>query len=102
MSSAGDVVECWPAYEEFSYRIELWGDEIEKLSIINPTSGEELKTEQEIFIYPAKHFVLPRIELMGRSKKLKMNYRYSWKNSAMKANCWRHSVWPREHVTTLS
>ena len=55
----GDIVECWPAYEEFAYRIEFWGDEIEKLSIINPTTGEEAKSLKEIYIYPAKHFVLP-------------------------------------------
>ena len=35
----GDSVEVWPAYEEFAYRIEFWGDEVEKLSIIDPTSG---------------------------------------------------------------
>ncbi len=55
----GDVVECWPAYEEFAYRIELWGDEVEKLSIINPLTGETARTESEIYIYPAKHFVIP-------------------------------------------
>src|SRR5690606_16627681 len=32
----GDCVEVWPSYEEFAYRIELWGDEVEQLSIINP------------------------------------------------------------------
>jgi len=60
----GDCVEIWPSYEEFSYRIEFWGDEIEKLSIINPTSGEAIDQLEEIYIYPAKHFVLPeeRIE----------------------------------------
>ncbi len=56
----GDVVECWPAYEEFAYRIELWGDEVEKLSIINPLTGDEAKRLSEIYIYPAKHFVLPQ------------------------------------------
>ncbi len=55
----GDVVECWPAYEEFAYRIELWGDEIETLSWIDPLTGEELRREDEMYIYPAKHFVLP-------------------------------------------
>ena len=39
----GDCVELWPAYEEFAYRIEFWGDEIEQLSIINPTSGEVIR-----------------------------------------------------------
>ena len=56
----GDVVEVWPAYEEFAYRIELWGDEIEKLSMIDPTSGKESQSLREIYIYPAKHFVLPQ------------------------------------------
>jgi excinuclease ABC subunit B len=55
----GDVVEVWPAYEEFAFRIELFGDEVESLSIINPTSGEVLRVEQELYIYPAKHFVTP-------------------------------------------
>ncbi len=55
----GDCVEVWPSYEEYAFRIELWGDEIEKLSIINPISGETLATEQQLFVYPAKHFVMP-------------------------------------------
>jgi excinuclease ABC subunit B len=60
----GDSVEIWPSYEEFSYRLEFWGDEIERLSIINPTSGETIDNLEQVFIYPAKHFVLPeeRIE----------------------------------------
>jgi excinuclease ABC subunit B len=60
----GDVIEVWPAYEEFAFRIELWGDEVENLSIINPLTGEEAKKLNEIYVYPAKHFVMPmdRIE----------------------------------------
>ena len=56
----GDVIEVWPAYEEFAYRIELWGDEVEKLSMIDPLTGEDLRPQQDIYIYPAKHFVLPQ------------------------------------------
>jgi excinuclease ABC subunit B len=55
----GDSVEVWPSYEEFAYRLEFWGDEIERLSIINPTSGEVIDKLEQVFIYPAKHFVLP-------------------------------------------
>jgi excinuclease ABC subunit B len=55
----GDSVEVWPSYEEFAYRIEFWGDEIERLSIINPVSGETIDKLDQVFIYPAKHFVLP-------------------------------------------
>ena len=55
----GDVVEVWPAAEEYAFRIELFGDEVESLVVINPTSGESIKTLDEIYIYPAKHFVTP-------------------------------------------
>lgn len=56
----GDVIEVWPAYEEFAYRIEMWGDEIERLSIVDPTTGGESQRLNEVYIYPAKHFVLPQ------------------------------------------
>ena len=55
----GDVVELWPAYEEFAVRIEMFGDEIERLTLINPTSGEALSQEHQMFIYPAQHYVRP-------------------------------------------
>ncbi|MFQ5733549.1 MAG: excinuclease ABC subunit UvrB [Planctomycetaceae bacterium] len=56
----GDVIEVWPAYEEFAYRIELWGDEVESLSVIHPVSGEVARQLPDVYIYPAKHFVLPQ------------------------------------------
>ena len=55
----GDVVEIWPASEEFGMRIELFGDEVESLALINPNSGEVLRQQNELYIYPAKHFVTP-------------------------------------------
>ena len=60
----GDVIELQPAYEEFAYRIEMFGDQIERITLINPVSGEALATETQTFIYPAVHYVMPadRIE----------------------------------------
>jgi excinuclease ABC subunit B len=55
----GDVIDVWPAYEEFGLRIELFGDEIDGLSVINPVTGQSLRPESELYIYPAKHFVTP-------------------------------------------
>jgi excinuclease ABC subunit B len=55
----GDVVELQPSYEEFAYRIEFFGDEITNIDMINPLTGEVLKTEEQIFIYPAVHYVMP-------------------------------------------
>jgi excinuclease ABC subunit B len=55
----GDVVELHPSYEEFAYRIEFFGDEITSITGIHPISGEVLKEEESIFIYPAVHYVMP-------------------------------------------
>ncbi|MEM8680656.1 MAG: excinuclease ABC subunit UvrB, partial [Planctomycetota bacterium] len=55
----GDCVEVWPAYEEYAFRLEFWGDEVEQLSIINPISGETISSHDQLYIYPAKHFVMP-------------------------------------------
>src|SRR5947209_6562101 len=55
----GDVVEVWPASEEFGLRIELFGDEIDALAIINPLTGDTIQTKDELYIYPARHFVTP-------------------------------------------
>jgi excinuclease ABC subunit B len=55
----GDVIEVWPASEEYAYRVELFGNEVDKLAIINPTSGETLRELEELYVYPAKHFVTP-------------------------------------------
>jgi len=53
----GDVVEIFPSYEETALCIELFGDKIEKISQINPVSGEVLNSLDKIAIYPAKHFI---------------------------------------------
>jgi len=59
----GDVIELHPAYEEYAFRIELFGDEIDALQYINPTSGEILAEEEKLFIYPAVHYVMPEDQL---------------------------------------
>ncbi|NUQ62651.1 MAG: excinuclease ABC subunit UvrB [Pirellulales bacterium] len=61
----GDCIEVYPSYEQFALRIELWGDEVEQLSIINPTSGEVIQRLEELFVYPAKHFVMPEERIAG-------------------------------------
>ena len=61
----GDVVELWPAYEEQGVRIELFGDEVETLAVIDPVSGSVLERKQELTVYPARHFVLPEERIKG-------------------------------------
>jgi excinuclease ABC subunit B len=64
----GDTMELWPSYEEFAYRFEFWGDELEQISIINPTSGEVISRLNEVYIYPAKHFVTSEDRIQGAIK----------------------------------
>ncbi|MCB0184750.1 MAG: excinuclease ABC subunit UvrB, partial [Caldilineaceae bacterium] len=59
----GDSLEVQPAEREFAYRISLWGDEIERISEIDPLTGEILADHQQVSIYPAKHFVTPQEKL---------------------------------------
>jgi len=63
----GDCVDVQPAYEEFAMRIEFFGDDVDRIALLNPTTGEILGSERQAFIYPAKHFVMPgdRIEQAG-------------------------------------
>jgi excinuclease ABC subunit B len=56
----GDTVEILPAYEEQGVRVELWGDEVERISKINALTGEVIAPLDKAAIYPAKHFVTQR------------------------------------------
>ena len=59
----GDVLEVGPAYEDRLIRIEFFGDEIEAIRYVDPTTGEILESLEKISIYPAKHFVTPKERL---------------------------------------
>lgn len=59
----GDVLEIGPAYEDRLVRIELFGDEVEAIRYVDPTTGEILQSLEAINIYPAKHFVTPKERL---------------------------------------
>ena len=56
----GDTVEIFPAYEEQAVRVEMWGDEIERISKFDPITGNAITTLERAAIYPAKHFVTSR------------------------------------------
>jgi excinuclease ABC subunit B len=58
--SRGDTVEIHPAYEETVVRVELWGDEVERITRIDPITGEVIGELQEAWIYPATHYVASR------------------------------------------
>jgi excinuclease ABC subunit B len=55
----GDVVELHPSYEEFAYRVEFFGDEVTRIDAIHPLTGESIASHDQVFIYPAVHYVMP-------------------------------------------
>ncbi|WP_288257987.1 excinuclease ABC subunit UvrB [uncultured Prochlorococcus sp.] len=59
----GDVLEIGPAYEDRLIRIELFGDEVEAIRYVDPTTGEILESLDQVSVYPAKHFVTPKERL---------------------------------------
>ena len=53
----GDTIEIIPVYEEYAIRIEMFGDEIEALSLLHPITGKKLETKNQVHIFPASHYV---------------------------------------------
>jgi len=59
----GDMIEIYPTYEDFAYRIEMWGDQIDTLRQIDPLTGEVRSGQEDLTrvpIYPATHYVMPQ------------------------------------------
>jgi excinuclease UvrABC helicase subunit UvrB len=61
----GDVIELYPTYDDYAYRIELWGDEIDTLSQIDPLLGQVRQTYQRLPIYPKTHYVMSARQRTG-------------------------------------
>ena len=79
----GDVLEIGPAYEDRLVRIELFGDEVEAIRYVDPTTGEILQSLETINIYPAKHFVTPkdRLESAVGAIRQELRDRLDWLNA---------------------
>ena len=68
----GDVVEVYSAYEDVAYRIELWGDEVERLSKIDPLRGVVIEKLEELTIWPKTHYVTPEDKLKTAIRDIKV------------------------------
>ena len=64
----GDTIEVYPAYDEQAVRIELWGDRVERVAKIHPTTGNVITTLERCAIYPATHYVVRRPTLEAAVK----------------------------------
>jgi excinuclease ABC subunit B len=69
----GDVLELWPAYEDDAVRIEFFGDEIDKMTRIDPITGRTSGTELDrLAVYPRTHYVTPRQRLMEAMENIRV------------------------------
>jgi len=66
----GDTLEVFPAYAETAYRVEFWGDVVERITEIDPLTGEILKAEASVSIYPAKQFITVEDKLKRAVEKI--------------------------------
>ncbi len=67
----GDVIDVYPAGGEHAYRIEFFGDEVDRITQVDPLTGEILAEHQEVSIYPGSHYVTPRDKLVLAISKIK-------------------------------
>ncbi len=68
----GDVLELWPAYEDDAVRIEFFGDEIDKITRIDPITGRAGKTYDRLAVYPRTHYVTPRQRLLEAMENIRV------------------------------
>ena len=67
----GDTLELYPAYDEKAVRVEFWGDEVERITELDPVTGELLSELARVDIYPAKHFVTPQDKLQSAMRDIR-------------------------------
>jgi len=64
----GDTLEIMPAYAETAYRVEFWGDQVDRISEVDPLTGEVLTRHDQVDIFPARHFITPEERLQQALK----------------------------------
>jgi excinuclease ABC subunit B len=83
----GDVIDVWPAYEDMlAIRIELFGDEVERIAKIHPVSGKIIAELDRTFIFPAKQYVRPRSEVIRVLGKIRRELKSRLKELTQQGN----------------
>lgn len=76
----GDIVDIFPSYEKYAYRIEFLSDEIDNIYMFEPVSGKKMISKESLIVYPAKHFVTPypKIETAIMNIEKELEERIKW------------------------
>ncbi len=88
----GDTIEVHPSYEEHVLRIEMFGDTIDRITMIDPLTGENLRDMPRVQIFPATHYVAGDERMRkSRSSASRPSCRSGWRGSRPTASCSRRS-----------
>ena len=88
----GDTVEIFPVYEELAVRVEMFGDEIERLTDLHPLTGEVVSEVEEVYVFPATHYVAgPGADGAGDPRHRGRARPSGWPSSSGRASCSRRS-----------
>ena len=97
----GDTLEIYPAYEDKKiYRFSFFGDEVERIQVMNPVSGEILDTPEQADIYPAKHFITAEERLRWPSRISRSNWMTASPIIRRMKNYWKRSALSSAPVMT--
>ncbi len=88
----GDTIEVIPQYEELAVRIEMFGDEVERLMTLHPLTGEVMSEDDELYVFPASHYVAgpERMERAIAGIEAELG-RAAGRAGSGWASCWRRS-----------
>ena len=71
----GDTIEIHPAYDETAVRIELFGDEVEQITVVDPLTGERLKSLEELVVFPATHYATSQATMLAAMERIETELR---------------------------
>ena len=96
----GDTVEIIPMYEELAIRVEFFGDEIERIYTLHPLTGEVIRDETEMDVFPASHYVAGRSAWAGPSSASRTSSPSGSQVLESQTSWWRPSACGRAPSTT--
>ena len=88
----GDTIEVFPAYEERAVRIQLFGDEVERIASVDPLTGEIVEEVERLVLFPASHYVTDDDQMRRRSRASKPSWPSGWSGWKTTTNCSRRSA----------
>ncbi len=71
----GDTIEIHPAYDETAVRVELFGDEVEQITVVDPLTGERLKSLEELVVFPATHYATSQATMLAAMERIEAELR---------------------------